>query len=81
MERKLEEKYRCYMKDCGCTPEQAEEYLKLADHGATQDQICFMKRHRYQIMNQLHTVTRQVDCIDFVIYELEQIKKEKQHGF
>lgn len=72
MDQKLEEKCRCYMKDCGCTPEQSEEYLQLAEGGLTQDQVYFMKRHRNQMMDQLHTVTRQVDCIDFVIHELEQ---------
>lgn len=76
MNQKLEEKYRCYMKDCGCSPDQAETYLKLADGGCVQDQIYFMKRHRNQIMDQLHTVTRQVDCIDFVIHELEQEVKK-----
>ena len=72
MDRTLEDKLRCYMKDCGCTPEQAEEYMQMAAGGYMQDQICFMKRHRNQMMARLHTVTRQVDCIDFVIHELEQ---------
>lgn len=77
MDQKLEEKNNCYMKDCGCTPEQAEEYRHLAAGGCTQDQIYFMKRHRNQMMEQLHAVTRQVDCIDFVIHELEQEVKKK----
>lgn len=81
MDEKLEQKYRCYMKDCGCTPKQSEEYLSLAEKGLTQDQIYFLKRHRNQVMNQLHAVTRQVDCIDYVLYELEQSKKGKQHNF
>lgn len=76
MDQSLEEKLRCYMKDCGCTQEQAEEYLELSAAGCVQDQIYFMKRHRNQMMNRLHTVTRQVDCIDFVIHELEQEVKE-----
>ena len=77
MDRKLEEKLRCYMKDCGCSPEQSEKYMQLAAEGYTQDQIYFMKRHRNQMMDQLHTVTRQVDCIDFVIHELEQEAKTR----
>ncbi|MCF0122950.1 MAG: hypothetical protein HUJ67_02445 [Ruminiclostridium sp.] len=76
MEQKLAERARCYMKDCGCTPEQTEEYLRLAAGGCTQDQIYFMKRHRNQTMCQLHAVTRQVDRIDFVIHELEQELKK-----
>lgn len=72
MDNKTEAKLRCYMKDCGCDAEQTEEYLKLASEGCSQDQIYLLKRHRSQVMNQLHDVTRQVDCIDFVIHELEQ---------
>lgn len=72
MDPSIEQKCRCYLKDCGCSADQAEEYLKLACEGCTKDQIFFMKRHRNQMMDQLHTVTRQVDCIDFVIHKLEQ---------
>lgn len=71
MDEQLEQKYRCYMKDCGCSPEQAEAYLRFAEKGQTQDQIYLLRRHRNQVMQELHAVTRQVDCIDFILYELE----------
>lgn len=75
MDQAAEQRYKRYMKDCGCDSKQAEEYLKLASCGSTKEQIFFLKRHRNQVLNQLHTVTRQIDCIDFVIHALEQEAK------
>ena len=72
MEQSMEQRLRCYLKDCGCSAEQAAEYLKLAASGNTQDQLIFMKLQRKVVMDRLHTATRQVDCIDYVIHELEQ---------
>lgn len=74
----MEQRLRCYMKDCGFSTEQTAEYLKMAASGNTQDQLFFMKRHRNMVMDRLHAVTRQVDCIDYVIHELEQ--EVKNHG-
>ena len=78
MERSMEQRLRCYLKDCGCSAEQAAEYLKMAASGNTRDQLIFMKRQRNMVMDQLHTATRQVDCIDYVIRELEQ--EVNHHG-
>lgn len=72
MEQNLEQRLRCYMKDCGCSAEQAAEYLKMAASGNTRDQLLFMKRQRNLVMDRLHAAARQVDCIDYVIRELEQ---------
>lgn len=72
MDPNTEQKCRGYMKDCGCSEDQTQEYLKLAAKGCTKDQIFFMKRHRNLVMNLLHTAARQIDCIDFIIHELEQ---------
>lgn len=74
MDEKLEQECRCYMKDCGLSPEQAEVYLSLAEKGCTGDQIILLKLRRREVMEQLHTASRQVSCIDFVIHELEQGK-------
>lgn len=72
MDEGLEQKFRCYMKDCGCSQKETDEYLQLAAKGSTQEQIFFLKRHRNRIMEKLHIAAKQVDCIDYVIYELEQ---------
>lgn len=72
MDWELEQKYKTYMRDCGCDSAQAEEYLRLASQGCTKEQIFLLKRHRNRVMDQLHTVTRQIDRIDYVIHALEQ---------
>ena len=78
MEQSMEQRLRCYLNDCCCSAEQTPEYLKLVASGNTRDQLIFMKRQRNMVMDQLHTATRQVDCIDYVIRELEQ--EVNHHG-
>lgn len=76
MDQTQEQKLRCYMKDCGISRDDADTYIRLAECGSTEDQICLLKHQRNTVMERLHKASRQVDCIDFIIHELEQTKKE-----
>ena len=71
MEPAKEKKVRCQMRDCGCSAKQTKEYLTLSESGNTEDRIYLLKRRRKEALNELHTVSRQIDCIDFCIHELE----------
>ena len=66
-----EKKVRCQMRDCGCSAKQTKEYLALAEADNTEDRIYLLKRRRKEALDELHTLSRQIDCIDFCIHELE----------
>ena len=74
MEQAKEKKVRCQMRDCGCSAKQTKEYLALADADNTEDRIYLLKRRRKEALEKLHILSRQIDCIDFCIHELESSK-------
>lgn len=65
------------MKDCGCTDEQARRYLKLHQSDNITEQLQFLYCHRKKLMNELHDAQKKIDCIDYVIRQLEQQKQQK----
>lgn len=71
LEQDKESRYRFFLKDCGCEESQMEAFLKLLESGTASEQIAFLKCLRYQTMTALHEQSRRVDCIDYVIHELE----------
>ena len=67
---------RC-MTDCGFSRTEADEFIRLSSIGCAQDRVCLLKRQRNKVMEKMHAAARQVDCIDFMIHELETEHKER----
>lgn len=65
------------MSDCGCDAVQTEEFLALKENCCTESCIRYLKRHRKQLMEQIHQREKKVECVDYIIRELE--KEAKQH--
>ena len=74
MNEATEKRVRSQMRDCGCSAKQTNEYLVLTESGNTEDRICLLKRRRKEALDELHTASRQIDCIDYCIHELESSK-------
>lgn len=65
------------MSDCGCDAVQTEEFLALKENCCTESCIRYLKRHRKQLMDEIHQREKKVECVDYIIRELE--KEAKQH--
>lgn len=50
------------------------ELAALPDDDA---RICFLKRHRRRLMDDLHVAQEKLVCIDYMIYELEQKRLDR----
>ena len=74
MNEAIEKRVRSQMRDCGCSAKQTNEYLVLTESGNTEDRIYLLKRRRKEALDELHAASRQIDCIDFCIRELESSK-------
>lgn len=64
------------LKDCGCDERTAKQFLAYGQEARPRDQIRLLNRRRRSLMDDLHENQKKVDCIDFMIRELEQ-KGEK----
>lgn len=60
------------LKDCGCDERTAEQFIAYGQEARLRDQIRLLNRRRRSLMDDLHENQRKVDCIDFMIRELEQ---------
>ena len=60
------------MNACGFQSELRKRYLAYAKSGQTKAQIRLLGQQRKLLMDRLHTLQRQVDCIDFIICGLER---------
>lgn len=72
-----EQQIRRCMTDCGFSRTDADEYIRLSENGSTQDSLCLLRRQRNKAMDRMRAAARQVDCIDFLIHELETEQKER----
>ena len=66
------------MNACGFQSELRERYLVFAKGGQTKAQIRLLWQQRKLLMDDLHTVQKQVDCIDFIIRSLERSGQMKE---
>lgn len=67
----IKEIQKC-MSDCGCDEAQTEAFLALKENCCTDSCIRYLKRHRKALMEQIHQMSHQVDCVDYMIHQLEK---------
>lgn len=55
------------LRDAGCSEELIELY-----GSATSDctRICLLKRHRRELLDDIHSGQRKLECLDYLIYRL-----------
>ena len=63
------------LKDAGCTDEMVEEFMALQDNGGEEQQLRLLSGHRKHLLKKLHRNERRIDCLDYLIYQMEK-KKE-----
>ena len=68
---KNEEEINACLTACGCTQEDIQQYLVVVKHGTKADQLCWLKRQRRIMMEQLHEMQSHVDWMDYLIRNLE----------
>ena len=59
------------LKDAGCTDEMIEEFTALQDPGEKEQQLRLLFGHRKQLLDELHREQKRIDCLDYLIYQLE----------
>ena len=60
------------LKDAGCEPEVAERFLALEQSGQYREQLKLLSGHRRHLLDCLHREARRIDCLDYLVYQLEK---------
>ena len=58
------------LKDAGCDS-MIEQYLKLKKEGREKEQIRLLSLHRASLLDRLHVSQHMIDCLDYLIYQME----------
>ena len=66
------------MKDAGCDREIITKICRLYADGQVQDAVKMLKRHRCHLMEQLHESQSRVDCLDFLVRQMEKSQRQME---
>lgn len=65
------------LKDAGCDNKQIQELLELYKNGEKEKVHKILDKHRKYVLNKVHKREKQIDCIDYFIYQMERKKKDE----
>ena len=65
------------LEDAGCGPEVTERFLALERSGQYREQLRLLSGHRRKLRDRLHRVERPIDCLDYLVYQLEKRRAGK----
>lgn len=63
------------MADAGCGAETTRLCLSLAESGQWEKLCRELKKHRVELLDALHESERRIDCLDYLLYELNRKNK------
>lgn len=64
--------------DAGCDDETITSFLSLEESGSTRKQMELLSAHRDHLLEKVHREEKRIDCLDYLVYQLEKRKKMLQ---
>ena len=58
------------LKDAGCSEADIQRFLKLRQEGRRREQLRLLTTHRASLLDQLHVSQRQIDCLDYLVFQM-----------
>ena len=69
-----EQAYFRNLTDAGCTEQAAAQSLFLLKKGKKAEVLRLLAEHRSKLLDRLHDDQRQIDCLDYFIYQIQKKK-------
>lgn len=66
--------------DAGCSRKTAEECMEFAKAGQDAAMLKQLSRHRAALLESLHANQKQIDCLDFLVYQMGKKSGRKING-
>ena len=63
------------LKDAGCGAETIAEVCRQYRNGQVQQAVKILRKHRCSLMDSLHESQERVDCLDFLVWQMEKEKR------
>ena len=68
------------LKDAGCGEVEIADVCRLYENGQIQDAVKKLRRHRCGLMDTLHKSQERVDCLDYLVRNMEKEKRLRTTG-
>jgi len=63
------------LKDAGCSHKKIQEIMECIKNKNDERKMMLLKKHRCHLLYKIHHDQQQIDCLDYLLYNL---KKDKQ---
>ena len=64
------------LKDANCDSNLISKFLLLVENGKIPEQLRLLSSHRKNLLNKLHINQKQIDCLDYLIFNIQQGNKK-----
>ncbi len=63
--------YQSGLQKLGCDNKMTSEIMNLLQSGQTESAAALLRKHKTQLLAELHAVSEKVDLLDFLLYQLK----------
>lgn len=65
------------LKDAGCDCDTITCFMNCDESGNKSDQKTLLSRHRKKLLDKVHEGQKCIDCLDYLVYQIEKEDEEK----
>ena len=65
------------LKDAGCTDEMAQRIITQLEEDDLEELLSQLEHHRSCLLGTVHEKEKQIDCLDYLVYQIRRNKKQK----
>lgn len=67
------------LKDAGCDEVMIDQIINDLNNGKLSDCMCVLNKHRYDLLDDLHRLQINIDCLDYLIYMLQKTEERESY--
>lgn len=65
------------LEDAGCGPETIHNFICRCNAGKTAEALRLLACHRRQLLEELHREQKRIDCLDYLVYQINRQKSSE----
>lgn len=65
------------LRDAGCNSDTIRCFMGYFDRGDWKDQLSLLEEQRETILDRVHEEERQIVCLDYLVYQIQNRKKQE----
>ena len=68
------------MKDAGCSEDTIQRFLLCYQADDIKGELKVLSNHRQALLDEVHKGQKEIDCLDYLVYQIEKGLKTKESG-